>query len=216
MFLRVAAAGFVSLAVLAGAGVMPQSRAEAPVPVEIQSKADAKTPQQVGREIMGHIAAEDFTKVYAYCPTWALEAAPEETEARIWRMREKWDLWKTLKRANFEGDGPNNLDPKSKSGITDDEEKWLGATDAQRTAVFMGFYRIYSSDDWEKRLKAPWYLDSRNVKLDIEGQGQATLVYRNRYNDSVTVTLSREDGRWFLSNVQLNIPKDLPKKPKEE
>ncbi|MCC6572949.1 MAG: hypothetical protein IT462_04075 [Planctomycetes bacterium] len=171
-------------------------------------------PEDIATGAINAIKGENFTALYNYGPQWARDAQPKETEVRKWRAKEKWDLWKDFKK-RFDGDG--NLDPKNKSGITESEEKWMGASDAQRTAVLMGLYRIYNNEEWEKRLKeGDWYLDGRDVKLDIEGQGRATFTYRNRYNDTITVVCTRENALWSLGNVTVEMPKDMPKKPKDE
>lgn len=170
-------------------------------------------PQPIGDGVMEAIASESFTKVYDYLPDWQKDSDVKQTEVKMWRMKEGWDRWKDLK-PRFEGD--NGLDPKDKSGITGSEEKWTAASNAERAAVLMGFYKAYAADDFEKRLKdGKWYLADREVRLAIEGQGSAEFRYVNCYKDSIEVKCFREGGLWYLSDVKLNMEKKLPEKPKD-
>jgi hypothetical protein len=38
----------------------------------------------------------------------------------------------------------------------------------------------------------------------------------NGYGDTISVKCSRTNGLWYLSSVDVEMPKELPKKPKEE
>lgn len=170
-------------------------------------------PDPIAKGVVDAITGESFSKIWGYYPGHVHDIGKGQTEAKTWRMKEGWERWKDLK-PRFEGD--NGLDPKDKSGITGGEEKWVGASDAERHAVFLGLYRIYTADDWEKRLKeGGWYMASRNVKLDVEGQGTAEFRFRNRYNDSIEVGCTRENGLWYLAGVEVNIDKKMPEKPKD-
>jgi len=170
-------------------------------------------PQSIADAVVSGFKNEKFTKFYDYMPKWQTAAAEQESEVKKWRAKEGWDRWKDFK-TRLEGD--NGLDPKDKSGITGGEEKWTGASDAERGAVLMGYYRVYVADDWEKRLKdGEWFLDGREIKLEIEGQGTATFEYKNRYNDSIEIRCFREGGVWFLNGARIKMEKKMPEKPKD-
>lgn len=170
-------------------------------------------PQTIADAVMDGFKSEKFTKGFDYMPKWVTTGAEKKAEVQKWRAKEGWDRWKDFK-ARLEGD--NGLDPKDKSGITNSEEKWMGASDAERWAVLQGFYKVYTVDDWEKRVKeGEWYMSSRNLKLDVEGQGEGRFNYINKYNDTVTVSCWREAGVWYLADVDFKMEKKLPEKPKD-
>ena len=170
-------------------------------------------PQTIADAVVDGFKNEKFTKFYDYMPKWQTAASEKESEVKKWRAKEGWDRWKDLK-ARFEGDA--GLDPKDKSGITNSEEKWIAASDAERGAVMLGFYRVYACDDWEKRVKeGEWFLDNRIMKLAIEGQGTAEFRYSNKYNDGLTVHCVREAGVWYCAGVELKMEKKMPEKPKD-
>ncbi len=82
--------------------------------------------------------------------------------------------------------------------------------------MLQGFYRVYTADDWEKRLKeGEWYMAGREVKLEVEGQGVATFRYLNRYNDSIKVECYREGGVWYFGDADIKMEKKMPEKPKD-
>lgn len=183
------------------------------LPEPAAPKDPAEGALAIADAIVESCVNEKFTKFYDYMPSWMTSAAAQESEVKKWRMKEGWDRWKDFK---MRLEGENGLDPKDKSGITNSEGKWIDATDAQRGAVLMGFYRAYSADDWEKRLKdGDWFLDGREVKLEVEGQGEAQLVYKNRYNDTIEIRLFREGGAWFLAGARIKMEKKMPEKPKD-
>lgn len=170
-------------------------------------------PQTIADAVIDGFASEKFTKYYDYMPKWMTSAAEKEAQVKKWRMKDGWDRWKDLKK-RFEGD--EGLDPKDKSGITNSEDKWVGASDAERGAVMMGFYRVYAAEDWEKRVKeGEWFLDDREVKLDVEGQGTAKFRYQNKYKDGLTVHCLREGGVWYCAGVEVRMEKKMPEKPKD-
>lgn len=170
-------------------------------------------PRPIAEGVLDAIKSENFTAIYNYHAPWDHEMQEQETAVRKWRMTEGWDRWKDFK-PRLEGD--EGLDPKDKSGITGGEEKWTGASDAERYAVLIGCYRVYTADEWEKRLKeSDWYWAGRTIDLKEEGQGTATFRYRNRYRDSITVSLVREGGMWYLAGVEINMDKKMPEKPKD-
>lgn len=170
----------------------------------------ASSPEEIGDAVKDAIVTENFTAIYGYLPAWQIEADKGDSEVKKWRYEEKWELWKPLKEYL------ETLDPKDKSGIID-EEKWKAATDAERTAVFLGCYKVYEGDKLEDRLgEGMWYMSSRNVELDVEGQGRATIVYANKYKDRIEVKCRRENGLWSLAGVEIEFPKDLPEKPKAD
>lgn len=167
----------------------------------------AGSPEEIGEGVKDAIVSENFTDVYSYIPAWQIESSEGRTAVKKWRMEEGWEKWKPLKERL------EKLDPKDKSEIID-EDKWKEASNAQRLAVFMGFYKCYAADKWENRLKEGlWYLSSRDVDLDPEGQGDATMIYQNKYNDTITVRAVRENGLWSLRNASLEMAEDLPEKP---
>jgi hypothetical protein len=172
-------------------------------------------PKQIADAVLEDFKSENFKGIYAYQAPHELEIREQDRTRRGWRMKEKWDLWKNLKKDLSDGDG--SLDPKDKSGIANSEEKWTGASDAERYAVLEGYYRIYAADEWEKRLKeSDWYWVGRKVNLQEEGEGSATFSYRNNYRDRLEVSLYREGGLWYLGGVELNFEKAMPEKPKDE
>lgn len=174
----------------------------------------AADPRPIAEGVLDALKNENFTAVYDYHAPWEHEMGEQMTGVKRWRMTEGYERWKDLKK-NFEGD--EGLDPKDKSEITGGEEKWSEASDAQRYAVFAGFYRVYTADDWEKRLKeSDWYWAGRSINLKEEGEGEATFRYRNRYRDSITVTMVRDGGLWYLASAEINMAKEIEEKPKDD
>ncbi len=172
-------------------------------------------PKQIADAVLDDFKSENFAGIYNYYASYQHEMAEQDRQRKAWRMKEGWDRWKDFKKRLSDGDLA--LDPKDKSEITGSEEKWVGASDAQRYAVLEGYYRIYAADEWEKRLKeSEWYWDGRKVNLQEEGEGTATFRYRNNYRDSLEVSLYREGGLWYLGGVELNFEKAMPEKPKDE
>lgn len=170
-------------------------------------------PQKIADAVMDGIKSEKFAVGFDYLPKWQHESAEKMAAAKKWRMKEGWERWKDLKK-RFEGD--EGLDPKEKSQITNGEEKWSDASDADRWAVLQGFYKVYTAEDYEKRLKeGDWYLAGRDIELAVEGQGTATFTYLSRYDDSVTVKCWREGGVWYFGSAKINMPKKMPEKPKD-
>lgn len=183
------------------------------LPDPARPKDPAEGAQSIADAVVEGFVNEKFTKFYDYMPSWMISATAKETEVRKWRMKEGWDRWKDF-RMHLENE--NGLDPKDKSGITNSEGKWVEASDAQRGAVMMGFYRVYAVEDWEKRLKeGDWFLDARDVRLDVEGQGKAKFEYKNRYNDGISISCYREGGVWYLAGVSIKVEKLMPVKPRD-
>lgn len=170
-------------------------------------------PDAIAQGVVDAIKGENFPGVYNFLPDHQKKIMEGRAAHGQWRLKEGWERWKDFKPM-FEGD--NGLDPKDKSEITGGQEKWEGASDAQRFAALTGLYRMYTVDDWEKRLKdGNWLIASRRVELDIEGQGKATIRYQNEYEDTITVTCARENGLWYLAGVDHKMEKKLPDKPKD-
>lgn len=170
-------------------------------------------PQTIADAVVDGFKSEKFTKGWDYMPKWQHNSAEKMAEVKKWRGKEGWDRWKDFKN-RLEGD--NGLDPKDSSKITNGEEKWTGASDAERWAVLQGFYRVYTADDWEKRLKdGEWYMAGREIELAVEGQGKASFRYLNRYNDSIKVDCYREGGVWYFGDADIKMEKKLPEKPKD-
>lgn len=170
-------------------------------------------PDAIAAGVVDAIKGEKFANVYNFLPDHQKSMADGRATVGAWRMKEGWERWKDFKPM-FEGD--NGLDPKDKSGITGGQEKWEAASHGERYAVFLGLYRAYAADDWEKRLKdGTWVLASRSVKLDVEGQGRASISYQNQFNDTIEVACIRENGLWYLADVEMKMSKKLPDKPKD-
>src|SRR5690606_37225022 len=81
-------------------------------------------PRQIADAVRDDFKSEDFAGIYDYFAPHHHEMGEDDTRRRSWRMTEKWDLWKDLKKRLSDGHG--SLDPKDKSGITESEEKWVG------------------------------------------------------------------------------------------
>ncbi len=172
-------------------------------------------PRQIADAVLDDFRSEDFTSIAGYYPSYMAEMGEQHFLRGDWRLKEGWDKWKPLKDSFTEGDMA--LDPKDKSGITETQEKWMAASAEQRFAVREGFYRIYSADEWEKRLKeSEWYWTDRSVDLDTEGEGTAEFQYRNNYRDRLTVSLMREGGLWYLRGVSFRFDKEMEKKPSDD
>ena len=72
-------------------------------------------------------------------------------------------------------------------------------------------------DDLDKRLtEVTWARRGVSEKLDVEGQGTATISYGNVYKDRITVTVERKNGLWYLTGVETKFNKELPEKPKDD
>jgi hypothetical protein len=182
-------------------------------PEPTKPKDPGQGAQLIAEAVVEGFVSEKFTRFYDFMPSWMTATAAEKSEAMKWRMKEGWDRWKDF-RKRLEGD--NGLDPKDKSGITNSEAKWIDATDAQRGAVMMGFYRVYAVDAWEQRLKeGQWFLDNRVLRLEVEGQGRAEFRYSNRYRDGISVQCVREGGVWYCAGVDIKMERTLPEKPKD-
>lgn len=168
-------------------------------------------PRDIGHAAFKKIIAKDFDSLDGLMDTWGGDANAER-EVGQWRVKEGYDRWKDFK-TKLEGD--NGMDPKSKSEI-DSEEKWTSASYGKEMGLRWGLYRLYAVDDLDKRLgEVPWAWGATQ-RLAIEGQGTAEMVFSNVYEDTITVTMARRDGLWYLTGVSVQFEKELPKKPKDD
>jgi hypothetical protein len=167
-------------------------------------------PRDIGHSAFKKITSKDFDSLHNLMDTWGGEMS-DEAKRRDWRIAEGYDRWKEYK-ARLEGD--NGLDPKSKSEI-DGEDKWKSMSPGKELGLEWGLYKLYAVDDLDKRLEGPWSW-SADQRLSIEGQGNASMTFTNGYNDTISVTMSRREGLWYLTSVSTNFPKELPKKPKDD
>jgi hypothetical protein len=168
-------------------------------------------PKEIGDAAVKKITSMDFDSLDSLMDQDIDVGAAKEI--RDWRIKEGYDRWKDYKK-RLEGDG--GMDPKSKSGI-DSEDKWKEMTWGKRTGLDMGLYRLYANDDVEKRLKEmKWARVGTEQKLAVEGQGSATIVYVNGYQDMIEVKCVRKNGLWYLSSVEVQMSKEVPKKPKDD
>lgn len=211
-----AGAAVAALVFLVGVEVVAQPRRASLSSVAVQEPPalvdmkEARPVEAVGREIMAAIAKEEFDKVYGYLPAWRREGDKEVGPIRIWRLENGWDSWERGLKSAVEAQ-----DPKDKAGLSS-LEKFVKATDARRMALFMGLYRIYACEQWETRLGSPWGLSGRQVKYEAGGMGSASLHFINRYNDSLEISLALEGGQWCPANIKLNMPPEMPKKPRND
>lgn len=171
----------------------------------------AADPKDIASAVVSKLSAMDFDSMDELMEVdMDLDAGKE---VREWRIKEGYDRWKDYKK-RLEGDG--GMDPKSKSGI-DGEEKWKEMSWGKKQGLEMGLYRLYANDDLEKRLKdMKWAYAGKNVKLDVEGQGRAEVVFINGYHDMIEVKCKRVNGLWYLTDVEVKMEKELPKKPKDD
>ena len=168
-------------------------------------------PRNIGHAVFSKIVAKDFDSLDGYLDTWGSDTSAYG-EWRAWRIKEGYDRWSDYKKG-LEGD--NGTDPKSKSGI-DGEEKWKEMSRGKSLALGWGLYKLYAVDDLDKRLgEAPWYWSARQ-ELGEEGQGEARMTFTNAYRDQITVSMVRREGLWYLSGVNVEFEKELPKKPKDD
>ncbi len=168
-------------------------------------------PDGLADSIKDDIISESFDSLFDYHMDWEKEKDEGKAAANAWRHEEGYEKWKTTKEKL------EKLDPKDKSEIADSKDKWAEASDAERYAVRSGVYLIYEAEDWEERLKEGlWYKSSRSVEYGLEGQARGSVSYKNKYGDSIRVSLYRENGSWYLSSVTVDMPKDKPKKPKDD
>jgi hypothetical protein len=171
----------------------------------------AADPKSIADDAVKMIRAKDFDSVYNLTDrTYVDESA--QGEVREWRITEKYDLWKDYKK-RLEGD--EGMDPKSKSGI-DGEDAWKNCSAGKGWALRRGLYKLYANDDLDKRLDMTWALAGGDVELKEEGHGSAEFSYMNGYGDSISVKCTRQNGLWYLADVDVNMEKELPKKPKDE
>jgi hypothetical protein len=169
-------------------------------------------PNDIGNAVFKAITSKDWDNLTDLMDPMGSDrsALAKVTE---WKRNEKYESWKEYKK-RLEGDG--GMDPKSKSGI-DGEDKWKSMSEGKSYALEQGLYRLYANDDLDKRLgDVPWAMAGSSRKLDIEGQGRATVYYSNVYGDSIEVSCTRRDGLWYLSGIEVKMDKELPPKIKDE
>jgi len=128
---------------------------------------------------------------------------------RDWEIAEGYRTWADF-RKDLEGD--EGMDPRNESGIKS-EDDWKKMSMGKAFGLMLGLYRLHAVDDLDKRLSAPWHLDSGSETLRVEGQGEARITYSNGYNDRITVTCTRRDGLWYLAGIETRFNKELRKKP---
>lgn len=167
-------------------------------------------PRDIGHAAFKQIVAKDFDSLDSLMDPWGGDVSLVGTQ-RAWQIEEGYRRWKDYK-ARLEGD--NGMDPKSKSEI-DGEEAWKNMSFGKAVGLEFGLYKLYAVDDLDKRLESPWTWNA-DQKLQIEGQGNATMEFENGYKDTITVTMSRREGLWYLTSVRVDFQKELPKKPKDE
>jgi hypothetical protein len=171
------------------------------------------TPDDIGNSVMKIIKTKDlkdWDKLIKMCyPIWE-DAGKQDIAERKWKMENSRLRWKEDVKPDVE-----KMDPKGKSEI-DSEDKYKAMEAGRWYALQTGAYTLAEKEDWEKRMsEVDWWMTGRDVKLDVEGQGRASLSYGNQYGDSIVVHAARIDGKWYLAAVDLKgVPKDLPEKKK--
>ena len=168
-------------------------------------------PKAIADDAVKMIKAKDFDSVYDLTDRTYLDESGYG-EVREWRITEGYERWKDYK-AGLEGD--NGTDPKSKSGI-DGEDAWKNMSAGKSWALRKGLYKLYVNEDLDKRLEMTWALSGGDVELKEEGHGSAEFVYANGYRDMISVKCTRKNGLWYLSDVDVTMEKELPKKPKDD
>lgn len=170
----------------------------------------AATPEGVGDAIMGAIEDEDFAAIYRQFPAWQIEGNQQAQDHEKFTAETTSDWW-AANRERLASGGDQSLDPGKKLNI-DSEEKYFNLDASTRAALVNGWYQ--RAHKWEKFTErmADMRLIGVQATHGLEGDGQGSLRYRNRYGDRLEVQLRRIGNVWYCVGVAQEGNEQLPVK----
>ena len=106
-----------------------------------------------------------------------------------------------------------------KSGIKD-EDTWKAASQARLYSLRQGCYKLYKIKKFEDRVtNAEFYLRHTTINTPKDGGDErrtATVRFSNIYGDSIEITCLEDQGLWYMVDVDLSFPEELPKPPEDK
>jgi hypothetical protein len=166
------------------------------------------TPEGAANDVLSAIQSERFERIYRnYQPH-------NDTARKVHEDRQKFrsettENWWTANREEIAGTGDNSLDPGKKLEI-ESEEDYFNLSPERRAALHDDWYK--HSHRWEKFSDrvGDLRLTSIEERHGLEGDGEATVRYNNRYGDSLVVRVVRFRGTWYVATVRLDGRDKLP------
>lgn len=170
----------------------------------------AATPEGVGDAVLRAIQNEDFAAIYRQYPAWQADANRQSQDHEKFQS-ETTNEWWAANRDRLGSTGERSLDPGKKLNI-DSEEKYFKLDANVRTALVNGWYQ--RAHKWEKfnERMADMRLVSMQANHGLEGDGEGTLRYRNRYGDLLSVQVRRIHNVWYCVHVNVEGLEQLPVK----
>lgn len=202
-------------AFLVGAGAfmaaLVQAEKPAPVPVPVQmgdSTAPVGDLDALALRVLNAIRTETFGDAFDCFLSFRQTAEGLAREEETHRL-ESGDIgWDEI-RAGI--DGKRGVDPTGKLKLSNIKE--YRALDLRQWAMLnCGVWRIYRNSDLDERLKASWYAVERHTglrasKKDPYGhlQPSGTIMYRNRFGDTLRVIAISVSNKWYMEDFVFQI-----------
>jgi hypothetical protein len=178
------------------------------------------TPEDLARSAVKAIQKESFDDLYSMLPHHLTDQGYEDAR-REYRIKEGYDRWKDEKTWIL-GDkekGIEAADPNEKSGVKD-EDSWKAASQARLFALSAGCYKLYKIKKFEDRItNAEFYLRRAEIMEPKEGEAinrMARVRFSNIYGDSIRISLMEDQGLWYMIDIDLAFPEELPKPPEDK
>lgn len=160
----------------------------------------------VGESVLSAIQAEDYPGIYNSFDPWTANGMQWRKDSAIYESETTKDWWKNNKDKYV---GENSLDPGKKFEIGD-KDALFALEPNQGAALHEGWYK--KAHKWEKFTErmADMRLIGVKVRHGLEGDGSGSVSYRNKYGDSLEVSVTRIGGVWYADGVELNGQEKLP------
>ncbi|MCA8915357.1 MAG: hypothetical protein KDB90_08090 [Planctomycetes bacterium] len=181
------------------------------------------TPDDVARAAVKAVKSESFDDLFNMQPLHLQDSGYAEAR-REYRIKEGYDRWKDEKPFIL-GDKEKGIeakdaqDPEEKSGIKD-EDTWKAASQARLFALKQGCYKLYNIKKFEDRVtNAEFYMVRSTIMTPKDGESErrmAVVRFANIYGDRIEVTCLEDQGLWYMVDIDLSFPEELPKPPEDK
>lgn len=167
----------------------------------------ASSAKSVGDDALAAITKEKFDNLTGLMAEWDVNNAKQRHANYLWRIEKEKIKYKDDVEPFIK-----QQDPEGKAKI-DSTDSFKSASIETFIAVEQGVYKIYKGKKLEDRLKADWWMTDYTIRHGLEGDASATMGYMNKFNDSITVSATRVDGKWFLDGVSVSFAENAEDVP---
>ncbi|MCC6150903.1 MAG: hypothetical protein IT461_11680 [Planctomycetes bacterium] len=159
----------------------------------------ASSAKSVGDDALSAITGEKFDKLAGLMAEWDVNNAKQRHANYLWRIEKEKIKYKDNVEPFIK-----QQDPEGKAKI-DSTDSFKSASIETFIAVEQGAYKIYKGKKLEDRLKAEWSMTDYSIRHGLEGDASASMTYMNKFNDSITVSTTRVEGKWYLDSVSVSF-----------